>query len=145
MNRHLFFYSQGIKLNVYLNDSVYTFLGEPIAPVILPIVALVVVIDKETHVFFGESFDIEDPETTYNMLRKAYDQFRKDTESNISQVGLQKLNVQLPKIIKPTLVIPSPFKRVKKAEALPIIVEDEETLQEKPLVHSYGSNETQEN
>lgn len=117
--------------DVYLNDSIYTFLGEPIAPIILPIVALVVVIDKETHVFFGESFDIEDPETTYNMLREAYNQFQADTERNKSQVGLPKLNLQLPKMNKPTIDFSAPFKRVKKAEIQSIIVEDEEQFQEK--------------
>lgn len=96
--------------DVYLNDSIYTFLGEPIAPSILPIVALVVVIDKETHVFFGESFDIDDPETTYNMLCDAYNQFRLSAEErDKSHAGLLKLSIQLPKMDKPTINIPSPF------------------------------------
>lgn len=58
--------------DVYQHDQIQKQLGEPIAPVILPVPTLVVTLSNSTHVFFGEGIDLEDAEATYYSLLEAH-------------------------------------------------------------------------
>jgi len=100
--------------DVYKNDPIYEFLGEPIAPTIAVVPTLVVTVDKATHVFLGGGVDLDDAETTYHQLFELYKQYQEETDKKKSSPVLPKINLSLPKLNMPSIKIQSPFVISKK-------------------------------
>lgn len=100
--------------DVYKNDSIYEFLGEPIAPTQAAVPALVVTVEKATHVFLGGGIDLEDAEATYHHLFEVYKQFQENAEKKKAPAALPKINFSLPKLNIPSIKIQSPFVIGKK-------------------------------
>lgn len=100
--------------DVYKNDSIYEFLGEPIAPTRAAVPTLVVTVEKSTHVFLGGGVDLPDAEATYQQLFEAYKQLQEESEKKKSPAALPKLNLSLPKLNMPSIKIQSPFVIGKK-------------------------------
>lgn len=100
--------------DVYKNDPIYEFLGEPISPTVVAVPTLVVTVDKTTHVFFGEGIDLNDAEGTYHALLEAYNKLQEE-KPKVKERNLPKISV--PKLSVPTIKIQSPFV-VKKKEAI---------------------------
>ena len=95
--------------DVYKNDPIYEFLGEPIAPTVAVVPALVITVDKATHVFLGGGIDLVDAEGTYQQLFEVYKQFREESEKKKTVSALPKISLSLPKINIPSIKIQSPF------------------------------------
>lgn len=104
--------------DVYKNDQYYEFLGESIAPAVLPVPALVINIDKATHVFFGGGIDMEDIESTYHMLFEAYNKLQEEKKHLKQPAALPKINIHMPKLNMPPIKLQSPFV-ISKKEAIP--------------------------
>lgn len=102
--------------DVYKNDSIYEFLGEPIAPTVVVVPTLVVVLEKTNYVFFGGGFDIEDAEGVYHSLFGTYNQFLVEREKSMHMPTLPKFSMNLPKLNMPTIKLQSPFVIKKAAE-----------------------------
>ena len=100
--------------DVYKNDPIYGFLGEPIAPAKAVVPALVVTVEKATHVFLGEGIDLPDAEATYHQLFEVYKQFQEESEKKKAPAALPKINLSLPKLNMPSIKIQSPFVIGKK-------------------------------
>lgn len=100
--------------DVYKNDSIYGYLGEPIAPTRAVVPALVVTVEKATHVFLGGGIDLVDAEATYHQLFEAYRQFQEEFERKKTSAALPKINLSLPKLNMPSVRIQSPFVIRKK-------------------------------
>lgn len=101
--------------DVYKNDSIYEFLGEPIAPTIVTVPTLVVTVDKTTYAFFGSGIDLMDAEVTYQTLLEAYNQYQESNKKE-KAAALPKFNVNIPKISIPAIKVQSPFV-IKRDEA----------------------------
>lgn len=95
--------------DVYKNDSIYKFLGEPIAPTIAIIPALVVTMERTAHVFFGGGIDLEDAESTYHQLFNAYNQFLAEQLKAKTPAALPKLTLRLPKLNIPSIKLQPPL------------------------------------
>ena len=100
--------------DVYKNDSIYEFLGEPIAPTRAAVPALVVTVEKATHVFLGGGIDLADAEATYHQLFEVYKQFQEKNEKKKTPTALPKINLSMPKLNMPSIKIQSPFVIGKK-------------------------------
>lgn len=100
--------------DVYKNDSIYDFLGEPIAPTRAAVPALVVTVEKATHVFLGGGIDLADAEAVYQQFFEAYKQFQEESEKGKRPAGLPKLNLNLPRLNIPPIKIQSPLVLGKK-------------------------------
>lgn len=100
--------------DVYKNDPIYEFLGEPIAPTIAVVPTLVITIDRATHVFMGGGIDLDDAETTYHQLFEVYKQFQEESDKKRAPAALPKINLSLPKLSMPSIKIQSPFVIGKK-------------------------------
>ena len=100
--------------DVYKNDPIYEFLGEPIAPTVAVVPTLVITIDRATHVFMGGGIDLDDAETTYHQLFEVYKQFKEESEKKKAPATLPKINLSLPKLNMPSIKIQSPFVIGKK-------------------------------
>ena len=107
--------------DIYRNDSIYEFLGEPIAPATTPVPALVVTVDKSTYVFFGGGIDLQDAEAVYHSLLEAYNSLHESTSKE--KLSFPKLPVSIPKLSIPSVKIQSPFV-IKKNQELPPIPEE---------------------
>lgn len=94
--------------DVYKNDPIYDFLGEPISPTVVVVPALVVSVDKSTRVFFGGGIDLEDAAAAYHSLLDTYNRFQeeKNTEENAS---ISKFSLSIPKLSIPSIKVQSPF------------------------------------
>lgn len=101
--------------DVYKNDLIYEFLGEPIAPTIVTVPTLVVAVDKTTYVFFGNGIDLADAEATYQSLLEEYNRYQEENKRE-KALGLPKINVNVPKLSIPSIKVQSPFV-IKKGEA----------------------------
>ena len=112
--------------DVYKNDPIYEFLGEPISPTIVAVPTLVVTIDKATHVFFGGGIDIEDVDAVYHTLLDAYTQLQEATQKE-KHSATPKFNINIPKLSIPSIKIQSPF----------IIKRNDPALQELPETSEY--------
>ena len=95
--------------DVYKNDPIYDFLGEPISPTVVAIPTLLVTIDKAPLVFFGGGIDLEDAEATYHALFEAYNQYQTASEQKKPAFTLPKINLNMPKLNMPSIKIQSPF------------------------------------
>lgn len=95
--------------DVYKNDSIYQFLGEPISPVVVSVPTLVVTVDKSTHVFFGGGVDLEDAEATYHSLLETYNNYQAAIAQKKPQGILPKFNISLPKLKMPSIKLQSPI------------------------------------
>lgn len=95
--------------DVYKNDPIYDFLGEPISPTVVAVPTLVVTIDKTPLVFFGGGIDLEDAEATYQALFEAYNQYQAASEQKKSSFSLPKINFNMPKLSMPSIKLQSPF------------------------------------
>ena len=115
--------------DVYKNDPIYDYLGEPIAPTIAVVPALVVTLDKSTNVFLGGGIDIDDAEATYHQLFEAYKQFQEVEPEKKSTVALPRININLPKLSMPSIKFQSPFVIGKKGvdNADKVLPESKET------------------
>ena len=93
--------------DVYKNDPIYPFLGEPISPTINRTKALMIKAGRETFAFFGSGIDMTDEEIdiTYRGLLDSYNLLQKQKEE---QKALDKGRplIQLPKIELPKISIP---------------------------------------
>lgn len=94
--------------DVYKNDPIYEFLGEPIAPTIVAVPTLVITVDKSTHVFFGGGIDIEDIDSIYHSLLDAYNQLQESNQQE-KRSSTPKFNVTIPKLSIPSIKVQSPF------------------------------------
>lgn len=104
--------------DVYKNDPIYEFLGEPIAPTVVAVPALVVSVDKTTRVFFGGGIDLEDAAATYHSLLDAYNRFQE--EKNIKKnTSLPKFPLSIPALSIPSIKVPSPFANRGNTSELP--------------------------
>jgi len=104
--------------DVYKNDSIYDFLGEPIAPVISAVQALVVNVDKASYVFFGNGIDVEDAEQVYHSLLNAYNEMQARKEELLLATKEKKARmprIELPKLDFSAIKIQSPFVIKQKA------------------------------
>lgn len=95
--------------DVYKNDPIYDFLGEPISPTVVAVPTLVVTIDKTPLVFFGGGIDLEDAEATYQALFEAYNQYQAALEQKKPAFALPKINFNMPKLSMPSIKLQSPF------------------------------------
>lgn len=95
--------------DVYTNDPIYEFLGEPISPVVVSVPTLVVTVDKATHVFFGSGVDLEDAEATYHSLLETYNNYQATITQKKSQGFLPKFSINLPKLKMPSIKLQSPI------------------------------------
>ncbi|MBE5776445.1 MAG: hypothetical protein E7326_02925 [Clostridiales bacterium] len=100
--------------DVYKNDQIYAYLGEPISPTIVAVPTLVVNVEKKTYVFFGGGIDMEDAEAAYRFLFEEHKHFLEIQEKEKEQANKPKVNVNLPKLSIPTIKIQSPFVFTKK-------------------------------
>ena len=100
--------------DVYKNDPIYEFLGEPIAPTIVTVPTLVVEVDKTKYVFFGNGIDLVDAEATYQSLLREYNQYQEENKKEKTSV-LPKINVNVPKLSIPIIKVQSPF-AIKRSE-----------------------------
>lgn len=94
--------------DVYKNDPIYSFLGEPIAPVIGSVQALIVTVDKSNYVFFGNGIDVEDIETVYYSLLDAYNQLQSAQDNIKPRLASPKVTLRFPKVKLPFLKLSSP-------------------------------------
>ena len=94
--------------DVYRNDPIYEFLGEPISPTIAIVPTLVVTLDRATHVFFGGGIDLDDAEATYHALFEAYNNYQAEISQKKPQGILPKLNLSLPKLKMPAIKLQNP-------------------------------------
>ena len=96
----------GKVADVYKNDQVYPFLGEPISPTINRTKALMLKTKNETFAFFGSSIDMSDEEIdrTYHALLDSYNLVQKKLEEKKLQERSRPL-IQIPRISIPFLGI----------------------------------------
>ena len=97
----------GKVADVYKNDEIYPFLGEPIAPTINRTSALMIKAGNETFAFFGSGIDLEDQQidTTYHALLNSYNEIQKRIEERKAAEKGRPL-IQFPKIEIPRISIP---------------------------------------
>lgn len=100
--------------DVYKNDPIYEFLGEPIAPTIAAVPTLVVNVEKVTYVFFGGGIDLDDAEAVYHSLLDAYNQLQENKKKEKTRF-VPKLSMPKFKGI-PTLRIQTPSASVKEKQ-----------------------------
>ena len=93
--------------DVYKNDSIYPFLGEPISPTINKTKSLMIKSGRETFAFFGSGIDLTDQqiESTYHSLLDSYNLIQKQKEEKKALERNRPL-FQLPKIELPRINIP---------------------------------------
>lgn len=101
--------------DVYKNDSLYEFLGEPIAPTVVAIPTLVVVVDKSSYVFFGGGIDLQDAEATYHALFEAYNQYQANAGKKRLAAGIPSF--KLPKVDFSALSLQLPFGKNKSSDS----------------------------
>ena len=116
--------------DVFLNDSIYKFLGEPISPAIIPIDTLIIMVERVAHVFFGDGFDLEDVQAVYQSLFESYERFKSEKKNAGIHAAMPKLNVQLPKLNMPPVKITIPFARAKGENNNPTAMQAAEACQE---------------
>lgn len=102
--------------DVYKNDPIYAFLGEPIAPTIVTVPALVVTVDKTTNVFFGGGIDLENAEDVYHQLFEVYKKLHAETEKKSAAFTLPKIVLNFPKLTLPSIRFQSPFVLTSKED-----------------------------
>ena len=92
--------------DVYKNDPIYQFLGEPISPTINKTKALMLKTKNETFAFFGSGIDMADEEIdrTYHALLDSYNEAQKRLEEKKALEKGRPL-IQLPRISIPFLGI----------------------------------------
>ena len=92
--------------DVYKNDQLYPFLGEPISPTINRTKALMLKTKNETFAFFGSGIDMvdEEVERLYHSLFESYNQVQKRLEEKKLQERNRPL-FQIPRISIPFLGI----------------------------------------
>lgn len=95
--------------DVYKNDPIYDFLGEPISPTVVAVPTLLVTIDRAPLVFFGGGIDLEDAEATYHALFEAYSQYQAALEQKKPAFTLPKIALNVPKLNMPSIKLQSPF------------------------------------
>ena len=105
----------GKVADVYKNDPIYPFLGEPISPTINRTKALFMKIGRESFAFYGSGIDMTDEEIdaayhalldSYNTIQRIKDE-QKSAEKN--RPLFQMPNIQLPKFELPKINIPIRF------------------------------------
>ena len=94
--------------DVYKNDPIYGFLGEPISPTIVAVPTLVITVDKTTYVFFGGGIDLEDVDATYHELLNAYNQLQESNQHKKLSTS-SKISISIPKLPISSIKIQSPF------------------------------------
>lgn len=95
--------------DVYKNDSIYDFLGEPISPTVVAVPTLLVTIDKAPLVFFGGGIDLEDAQAAYHALFEAYNQYQAAMEQKKPSFALPKISFNMPKLNISSIKLQSPF------------------------------------
>lgn len=100
--------------DVYKNDSIYEFLGEPIAPTVAVVPTLVVTVDKTTLVYLGGGIDLDDVDAAYHQLFEVYKQFQEEEVKKKTTTALPKISLNLPKLSMPSIKLQSPFVIGKK-------------------------------
>ena len=125
----------GKVADVYKNDQIYQFLGEPISPTINRTKALMIKAHNETFAFFGSGIDMTDEEIdrTYHSLLGSYNQAQKRLEERRAQERNRPL-IQLPRISIPFLGInigvdPEPVKVESKDNSNNAITESNSSEQ----------------
>lgn len=93
--------------DVYKNDPIYPFLGEPISPTINRTKALMIKAGRETYAFFGNGIDLTDQQIdeTYHALLESYNLLQQQKEEK-KKLNVGRPLIQLPKIEMPKINIP---------------------------------------
>lgn len=117
----------GKVADVYKNDQIYPFLGEPISPTINRTKALMLKTRNETFAFFGSCIDMPDEEIdrTYHALLDSYNLAQKKLEEKKAQERNRPL-IQIPRISIPFLGIniggePEPAKAEAKTDSADVV------------------------
>ena len=99
----------GKQSEVFKNDELYAKLGEPIAPTIVTVPALIITVKDGNYIFFGDGIQIDDIENEYERLKfgiKVVKEMQRrknlDTSEN-NQNLLDTILDQIPKIDLPFL------------------------------------------
>lgn len=116
----------GKSSDIYKNDSIYEFLGEPIAPTIEIVPTLVVAVDKTSYVFFGAGIDLEDAEATYHALLETYNQFHEERR-NEKTASLPRLSLNVPRLSIPKIRIQPPFVIQRKENEVKLLEQDSQS------------------
>lgn len=95
--------------DVYKNDPIYDFLGEPISPTVVAVPTLLITIDKTPLVFFGGGIDLEDAEAVYHALFETYNQYQATLTKKKPSFALTKMSLNMPKLNMPSIKLQSPF------------------------------------
>ena len=120
--------------DVYKNDPIYNYLGEPISPTIHRTKALEIQVGRDTYAFFGNNIDLsnEQLEFTYKTLLNAYNEMQQRKDAKLAdnknrplfqlpQINLQLPKIEFPKIDLSQIRIQSPFVFEEKKDMQPEI------------------------
>lgn len=118
--------------DVYKNDPIYAYLGEPISPTIVTVPTLVVTVDKMTYVFFGGGIDLENAEEVYHQLFEVYKKLHEEAEKKNTAFALPKIVLNFPKLTLPSIKLQSPFVLANKENAGSKTIDSAENHPEPP-------------
>lgn len=105
--------AEGKRSEVYPHDELYKQLGEPIAPSIEFIPALLILTKDELFTFYGNGIQI-DTDAEYERLKESMAAFEQEKASKSATKAFEKAKAALPKITAPKLNISLP--QFRKAE-----------------------------
>ena len=117
--------SDGKRSEVYPNDELYKELGEPIAPSIEFIPALLILTKDELFTFYGNGIQI-DAETEYQRLKQSINNYQEEKVNGATKKSILKTKTTIPKISSPHINVSLP-QFVKKADTKPAEIEAEYT------------------
>ena len=102
--------------DVYKNDQIYEFLGEPIAPAFTRVKTLVLNVEKKTLVFFGNGIDTDDPDAIYKALIDQHNAAEELKTQKKPRPSLPK--IEFPRIDIGSIKLQMPFviKKEKKVD-----------------------------
>ena len=97
----------GKRSEIYPNDELYKELGEPIAPSIEFIPALLILTKDELFTFYGNHIQI-DAEQEYNRLKQCMYYYEQEKEASAGKKLIDKIKPAVPKIAGPRISINLP-------------------------------------
>ncbi len=91
--------ADGKASDVHKDDAMYPLLGEPIAPAINIIHALLINTKEGTHIFYGNGVQLEDVGQEYERLKFALNEYRSSNKMGLPKKSIVALpHIELPKI-----------------------------------------------
>ncbi|MCF0107250.1 MAG: hypothetical protein HUJ53_10835 [Holdemanella sp.] len=97
----------GKVLDIKKDDESYRLLGEPIAPTIEMVDALLIKTDTENFLFFGEGIHVMSVENEFNLLKYGMEQYLIENKKKALPKKTQK-KIELPKVNVPQIEISKP-------------------------------------